>query len=61
MDQRQRCHQKDMVAFLLALCCKNHSAAPVSRNEDLSKQFDSCYESIIPIANDVKLKEKLDN
>jgi hypothetical protein len=62
MAQRKRCHPKDMIMFLLAFCCREDSSqTAVSRDDDLNKRFEDCYERIIPIANDVILKEKLNN
>jgi hypothetical protein len=51
-----------MIMFLLALCCREDSSqTAVSHDDDLNKQFEDCYERIIPIANNDKLKEKLND
>ena len=48
--------------FLLALSCRDDSsAAPVSRSQDLDKRFDDCHRNVVPIANCVYLKEKLES
>ena len=62
MKQRRYCNAQDMVMFLLALSCRDDSSvAPVSRSKDLDKRFDDCHRSVVPIANCVDLREKLES
>ena len=60
MRQQKPCSPEDMIAFLLALCCrKDSSTTPLSRDEDLNKRIKACNEKVNPIAKSVELKGKL--
>ena len=60
MKQRKLCNPEDMVTFLLALCCQDDPPkSAVSRDKDLVNRFDDCHRSVIPIANDVGLRNRL--
>ena len=62
MQCRKYCNPKDLIRFLLALCCKDDSlATPVSRDEALDRCFDDCFENVVPIANSGELVEKLES
>ena len=59
MKERQHCAPKDMILFLLALCCQDDSATPVSRNASLDRCFEECLREVTPVASSTTLQEKL--
>ena len=61
MKQRKYCNLKDMVQFLLALCCcDDSSTTPNSLDETVKTRFDDCLRSAAKIASSDELKEKLE-
>jgi len=61
MRQRKPCSPKDMILFLLALCCQDDSSTtPVSRDDALDKCFEECFEKVAPIADMEEMRQKLD-
>jgi len=61
MQQRKHCSPKDMILFLLALCCQDDSSTgPVSRDDALDKCFKECSAKVAPIANLEEMRQKLD-
>ena len=62
MQYRKYCNPKDLIQFLLALCCQEDSSTtPVSRGEALDRCFDDCFGNVVPIANSSELVEKLES
>jgi hypothetical protein len=62
MGQKKSCDPMDMIAFLLALCCRKDSSPAIdSREDDLDKRLEDCFQKVIPIAEDGKLKRKLED
>ena len=61
MGQQKYCNPEDMVRFLLALCCQDHSSTTsVSRDETLNRRFGDCFGKVISIANSKELRGRLD-
>jgi len=61
MVQRKYCNPEDMVRFLLALCCQDHSSTtPISYDKTLDSRFGDCSRKVIPIANSDQLRRRLD-
>ena len=61
MSQRKYCDPEAMIGFLLALCCQDDSSTtPVSRDQTLDRVFEDCFGEVIPIANSLELRQKLD-
>jgi hypothetical protein len=62
MRQRKYCDPEDIVRFLLALCCQDDSLpTAISHDEVLDTRFDNCLREVIPVANSIEMRRKLDN
>ena len=58
---KQHCDPKDMIKFLLALCCQDGSSTtPISHNDLLDTCFNDCWNKVIRVANSEELRHKLD-
>ena len=61
MELRKYCDPKDMIRFLLALCCQDDSSTtPNSGDKALDKQFEDCLEKVNQIAGSDRLRKRLD-
>ena len=61
MQQRKTCDTKNMIRFLLALCCQDDSStAPVLRDDALDRCFEECSEKVIPVVESEEMRQKLD-
>ena len=50
----------DMVRFLLAFCCAGNSSDAFYDKPVLDKCFERCWSEVVPVANSVKMRERLE-
>jgi hypothetical protein len=59
MKQKKQCELKDMVRFLLALCCQSDSSTTLDSAD--GTLYNDCLRSVELIAGSDELKEKLES
>ena len=60
MGSAQCCSPTEMVRFLLAFCCDANSPDALRGTQPLNKRFGDCLREVLPVANSVEMRERLE-